>query len=103
MNSTCIELSDLCNITGVNRNKLNQEFKDRTGTTVIRYLNHYRINIAKRALIHTELKLEELSEALGYRYSSYFITQFTKIVGITPGEYRRQHRVARDSHGVTRD
>ena len=101
--STCIELSDICNVTGINRTKLNQKFKDRTGTTVIKYLNNYRIDIAKRALIHTELKLEELAEALGYRYSSYFITQFTKTVGMPPGEYRKQNRIGRDPHGWTLD
>lgn len=97
--STCIELSDICNIAGINRTKLNQDFKTRTGTTVIKYLNNYRINIAKQSLIHTELKLEELADALGYRYSSYFITQFTKTVGMTPGEFREQNRVQRDPHG----
>lgn len=99
--SSCIELSDVCNIAGVNRTKLNQDFKNRTGTTIIRYLNNYRINIAKQSLIHTELKLEELAEALGYRYSSYFITQFTKIVGMTPGEFREANRVQRDPQGLS--
>lgn len=97
--SSCIELSDVCNIAGINRTKLNQDFKDRTGTTVIKYLNNYRINLAKQSLIHTELKLDELSEALGYRYSSYFITQFTKTVGMTPSKYREQNRIKRDPHG----
>lgn len=101
--SCCIELSDVCNIAGINRTKLNQDFKDRTGTTVIKYLNNYRINLAKQSLIHTNLKLEELADALGYRYSSYFISQFTKIVGISPGEYREQHRIRRDPHGWTLD
>lgn len=95
---SCIELSDVCNITGTNRTKLNQEFKDKTGTTVISYLNNYRIEIAKQSLTHTELSLDELAEALGYRYSSYFITQFKKIVGITPGEYREKYRVKRAPH-----
>ncbi|MCH5341631.1 MAG: helix-turn-helix domain-containing protein [Acetatifactor sp.] len=98
---TCIELSDICNITGVNRTKLNQDFKNRTGTTVIKYLNNYRIDIAKQSLIHTNLKLEELADALGYRYSSYFTTQFTKIVGMTPNEYRKQNRIQRDPHGFS--
>lgn len=101
--TTCIELSDVCNIAGINRTKLNQEFKNRTGTTVIKYLNNYRISIAKQSLIHTDLKLEELSDALGYRYSSYFITQFTKLVGMTPGEYREQNRIKRDPHGLSKN
>ena len=101
--SSCIELSDICNVTGVNRTKLNQEFKERTGTTVIKYLNNYRINLAKQSLIHTDLKLDELAEALGYRYSSYFISQFTHIVGVSPSEYRKQNRIVRDPHGWSLD
>lgn len=97
--AACIELSDVCNIAGINRTKLNENFKNRTGTTVMKYINQYRINLAKQSLIHTELKLEELAEALGYRYSSYFITQFTKIVGMTPSEFRKQNRIRRDPHG----
>lgn len=96
---TCIELTDLCGIAGVNRTKLNHEFKNRTGTTAIKYLNNYRIDIAKQSLIHTNLKLDELADALGYRYSSYFTTQFTKSVGMTPNEYRKQNRIKRDPHG----
>ncbi len=95
---SCIELSDVCNVTGMNRTKLNQDFKSRTGTTVISYLNIYRTEIAKQSLTHTELSLDELAEALGYRYSSYFITQFKKIVGMTPGEYREKYRVKRAPH-----
>ena len=101
--ANCIELSDVCNVAGINRTKLNQDFKNRTGTTVIKYLNNYRITLAKQSLIHTELKLDELAEALGYRYSSYFITQFTKNVGMTPGEYLEQNRVRRDPQGMTLD
>lgn len=99
--TVCIGLPDLCNIAGTNRTRLNQDFKERTGMTVIKYLNNYRINIAKQSLTHTDLKLDELADALGYRYSSYFITQFTKAVGMTPGEYREKYRVVRDPHGTT--
>jgi len=95
---SCIELNDVCNISGTNRTKLNKEFKERTGTTVINYLGNYRINIAKHTLTHTNLTLRELADALGYRYESYFIKQFTKIVGMSPSEYREQNRIKRSPH-----
>lgn len=101
--SSCIELSDVCNVAGVNRTKLNQDFKTKTGATIIKYLNDYRLTLAKQSLIHTELKLEELADALGYRYCSYFITQFTKAVGMPPGEYREKNRIKRDPRGNTLD
>lgn len=100
---SCIELSDVCSVSGTNRTKLNKEFKERTGTTVINYLSNYRIDIAKRALAHTELSLNELADALGYRYESYFIKQFTKIVGCSPTEYRNQNHIKRDPHGWSLD
>lgn len=100
---SCIELSDVCNISGTNRTKLNKEFKERTGTTVINYLSNYRIDIAKRALTHTGLSLSELADALGYRYESYFIKQFTQIVGCSPTEYRQQNSIKRDPHGWSLD
>ena len=99
--SSCIELSDVCNVAGINRTKLNQDFKTKTGSTIIKYLNDYRLNLAKQSLIHTEIKLEELADALGYRYCSYFITQFTKTVGMTPSEYREKNRISRDPCGRT--
>lgn len=99
--SSCIELSDVCNVAGTNRTKLNQDFKTKTGSTVIKYLNDYRLTLAKQSLIHTDLKLEELADALGYRYCSYFITQFTKTVGMSPSEYREKNKLKRDPHGWT--
>ena len=41
-------------------------------------------------LLELELSLDEISEACGYRYTSYFIRQFKEKYGLPPGTFRLQ-------------
>lgn len=84
-----ISLDTLCKISGLNRTSLNRRFKERTGATMINYLINHRIKIACEALITTELPLNEIAESCGFMYDSYFSKQFSKRVGVSPAEYRK--------------
>jgi transcriptional regulator GlxA family with amidase domain len=53
------------------------------------YLINHRLKIACEALVHTNLKIQELAEACGFKYDTYFIKQFTKKLEITPSEFRQ--------------
>ena len=44
---------------------------------------------AKLLLLSTEMKNQEIAEALGYDDVNYFITKFKKSYRITPKQYRR--------------
>jgi AraC-like DNA-binding protein len=43
---------------------------------------------AKALLSHPGLKIYEISEAVGYRSTQHFITEFKKSTGVTPKQYR---------------
>jgi AraC-like DNA-binding protein len=88
--SSELSLDLLCNIAGINRTSLNKKFKEQTGHTVMEYLLLHRIKIACDALSHTNLSLNEIAEAIGFRYDTYFIRQFTAKMGSSPTEYRQQ-------------
>ncbi|WP_095176371.1 MULTISPECIES: helix-turn-helix domain-containing protein [Blautia] len=75
---------------GVNRTTLNNMCKQKTGMTLIQYLNNYRLKVAKETLSHTNLTLSEISISCGYNYESYFIKTFTDNFGISPNEYRKK-------------
>ncbi len=83
-----ISLSELCTVASTNPTTLNKKFKDKLGQTAISYLVSYRVKIACKALSHTNLTLSEIAEAIGFRYDTYFIKQFTSKMGETPTEYR---------------
>lgn len=83
-----LSLDYLCKLAGLNRTSLNRRFKEKTGRTVMEYLLLHRLTIACDALAHTNLSLNEISEAVGFQYYTHFIKQFTVKIGATPTEYR---------------
>lgn len=85
-----ISLDLLCRLVHTNRTTLNRKFKAQTGFSAMEYLLRHRLKLACESLVHTNLSLAELSEAIGFKYDTYFIRQFTAKMGMTPTEYRRK-------------
>jgi two-component system response regulator YesN len=63
-------------------------FRQETGINFGEYLTQYRIEMAKKWLKETDLKIVEIAERLQYYNSANFIRSFRKTVGMTPGQYR---------------
>lgn len=91
--SNDITLDELCRLVHINRTSLNEKFKKQVGYTAIEYLVRYRIKIACDALTHTNLNLAEIAEAIGFKYDTYFIKQFTAKMGLSPTEYRQKNKL----------
>ncbi|GGM94582.1 AraC family transcriptional regulator [Dyadobacter beijingensis] len=56
------------------------------------FLNEYRINMATKMLIETDMQVAEISFACGYDSPPFFFRQFRKFGGMTPAAYRKQFR-----------
>jgi two-component system response regulator YesN len=54
------------------------------------YLLEYRMDIAKKWLAETEMKIADMSRKLQYNNPQNFIRYFKKSTGITPGKYREE-------------
>lgn len=76
-----------------NPNYLSSIFKKETGTTFSDYLIEFRLNKAKEWLRETDLTVKEIAEKLRYGNSQNFIRSFKKRESITPGQYRKEHKV----------
>ena len=63
-------------------------FHKEEGVSFNSYLNLERINKAKTLLSDTNLKVFEISNAIGYSNAKYFNYVFKRIAGITPLEFR---------------
>jgi AraC-like DNA-binding protein len=87
-----ISLDLLTKVANLNRTSLNRKFKEQTGHTAMDYLLIHRLKIACEALRHTNLNLNEIAEAIGFKYDTYFIRQFTARMGVSPTEYRQNVR-----------
>lgn len=67
-------------------------FRKKTGYSPVVYFNHLKIQHACRYLQFTSLRINEIADKLGIEDPYYFSRMFTKIMGMSPVEYRnRKH------------
>ncbi|HBZ03112.1 MAG TPA: two-component system response regulator [Lachnospiraceae bacterium] len=76
----------------INCSYLGSLFTKKYGVSFKDYLTDYRINEAAKMLINTEDRIVDISSAVGYKNSDYFIRRFIEIKGMTPSQYRRQKK-----------
>jgi len=67
-------------------------FKKKLGVTFIDYLINLRLEKAKELLRDTAKRTYEVAAETGYGDPQYFSVCFKKFTGLTPTEYRAQHR-----------
>ena len=67
---------------------VNQILKNREGTTFTQMLVKTRIHRACELLEETDMKVQEIAEAVGYSSANYFVRSFKSAVGVTPGKYK---------------
>lgn len=83
---TVREVADLCRMSERHFFRL---FKQRTGQTFHEFVQHARIRTACELLQCTTQKVGAISETVGYADLESFYRVFKRIVGTTPGEYRK--------------
>jgi transcriptional regulator GlxA family with amidase domain len=72
------------------RRNIVRRFKQATGVPPIEYLQHIRIEKAKKQLEQTDLNISEIINETGYSDPKSFRKVFLKLVGITASEYRNK-------------
>ena len=87
-----LRLKDLAELFNINPSYCSQLFKRHFGQHFSQYINSLRIDRACFLLMHTDLKLDELSRKSGFNDSSYFMKTFKRIKGCTLNAYRERHR-----------
>ena len=70
-------------------------FREITHRTPIDYLNYYRIEVACNEIAATGKSLTEIGLDAGFSSLNYFIRQFRKYKGITPGQYQEMLQAAK--------
>lgn len=68
---------------------VNYLMKKYTGTTIHSYITQYRMSEAVKLLTHTDMAIETVAIATGYKNPSHFYKVFKAKFGISPSEYRK--------------
>ena len=83
---TVSEMAEYCNIS---ENYLRTLFRKHTGLAPKEYIDNLKMNRAIEMLNNPQMKIYEIGKALGYMDNYHFIRRFTKIIGQSPGKYRK--------------
>ncbi len=85
-------LERMTELSGKTREHLSRSLKKYRGVTVSEYLNGLRVNYASNLLINTNIHIIDVCFDAGFGSLSYFYRVFTDIHGVTPKDFREQHK-----------
>lgn len=70
-----------------------RRFTSATGLPPLAYVQHVRVEDAKRRLERTDTPIDEISWQVGYEDPAFFRRLFKRTTGLTPGAYRKRFRI----------
>ena len=70
---------------------ISRRFRERSGMTVNAYLNSLRMEKAKKLLLESEMRIEDIAVSVGFSDTNYFIAFFSRFYGLPPGQYRKAY------------
>jgi AraC-like DNA-binding protein len=77
---------------GMSAGHFSRTFKEEVGEKYVEYIAKVRLAKAKRLLLETDMKIDEIAEQVGYWGRNSFIRIFRRYEGTTPAKYRSIHR-----------
>ena len=86
-----ITIKELTMEFGISDTYLQKAFRNVYGMPVISFIRTQKMQCAARELIHTTCTIEEIAEEFGYENEGKFSSAFKRIMGDSPGIYRREH------------
>lgn len=93
-------VENLARKVGMGRSNFAARFAKEAGRTPKEYLSAVRMKHAALLLENTDMKIAEVGERVGYRSEAAFIRRFTTAFGASPGELRRQRRLASQTRAI---
>ncbi len=84
-----LNMAVVSNYISMNYSLFSYSFKQYTGSNFVDYLKNIRISEAKRLLKETDMRINEISQAIGYDNEKHFMKMFKSTCGVSPSEYRK--------------
>lgn len=79
---------------GISESTLRRQFREQSGMSPREAIVRLRFNEAKRLLTETAKPVKEIAMTIGYKSDIAFHTAFKNEYEMSPGAYRKKHRIA---------
>lgn len=97
---TILSLEDIARSVNLSASHYSAIFRKKTGFAPIEYFNHLKIQKACQFLQFTDLRIKEISAELGIEDQYYFSRMFSKLMAISPNDYRAKRAMLQTRKGV---
>lgn len=84
-----LNMAVVSNYISMNYSLFSYAFKQYTGTNFVNFLKDLRMQEARRLLETTDMRVNEISQAVGYENDKHFMKIFKAALGVSPTEYRK--------------
>lgn len=92
-----ISLQSISDDLNISQYYLAHVFKDMTGYSPIQYITRRRVGEAQSLLLTTDYTVTQIAAMVGYSNPSHFNQHFTRYVGMTPRNYRKNYIVPKEN------
>jgi len=82
-------LQSLAKEVGMSRSGFSARFTNLVGESVMRYITHWRMQLAHAQMLDTADPLSAIAERLGYQSEVVFSRAFKRVFGVPPGSVRQ--------------
>ena len=72
---------------------LSRLYKQIVGISLLDYITEMRMERAKQLLVESDLRIQDISKAVGFISEGYFYRFFKKTIGMTPSEFRERPKL----------
>ena len=83
-----IALADVAAASNISSSRLSGLFKKDIGSSVMAYRNELRLVKAAQLLLHSNLRIADIGDRVGYSEQAFFSRIFRKHLGMSPRQYR---------------
>jgi len=92
---TIFTLQEFANFSELSVSHFSAVFREKTGYSPIEYFHHLKIQKACQYLLFTNMTVKEMAVSLGVDDQYYFSRMFSKLMGVSPIEYRKRNRAGK--------
>jgi len=82
----------------LNPQYLSRHFKEKLGISMKKFIDNTRLNKSLQALKSTDERILDLALTFGFPDAKAYYRVFKEVMGITPAQYREEHKVTVNKH-----
>lgn len=83
-----LTLADLAASANLSASHYSAVFRKRTGYSPLEYFHHLKVQKACQYLLFTDMRIKEIAFSVGVEDPYYFSRMFSKLMGVSPQQYR---------------